>query len=68
MHAGDADAEAAGLPAAGERNQRHERGGVEKQGKLLGDCGLRHQPDADGTFKKKGAGNLSGNRGGNHFP
>jgi hypothetical protein len=38
---------------------------MEEPGKLLGDCGLRHQQDADGAFKKEDTGNIQGDRRGN---
>lgn len=31
---------------------------MEKQGKLFGDCGLCHQPHADGTLKEKNTGGI----------
>lgn len=40
---------------------------MEKQGKLFGDCGLCHQPDADGTLKEKDTGGIWKRRKGTDF-
>ena len=58
MCAGKTDAAATGIPPERWRYLYHERGGVEKPRELFGDCGLRGQQDADGTFKKKDRRNL----------
>lgn len=50
---GTADAAAAGLPSERTRTLLHGGGGVEKQRQLFRDCGLCHQPDADGTVEKR---------------